>query len=228
MTQQHSQANPHPDQAAGLRTALAAADPSARLQAALTAGTRPDPAFIEPLLARCATESDFYVRDMLTWALIQHDHAEVLARLFPELNSPIAQARSQALHTLSKIGDPASWPAIRVDHLRDVDDEVARAAWRAAAGLVPAADAAALAAELARQFGRGDRDVQLSLSRAFAVLGPAGDAAVERAQHGGNAEARVHAVATERIMQDPEEGFEAALFEARRAVALRSAPLTEG
>lgn len=224
MTQEHSSAH----RAAGLRAALAAVDPSTRLQAALTAGSRPDPAFIAPLLARCASEPDFYVRDMLTWALIQHDHAGVLTQLLPELEAPTAQARSQALHTLSKIGDPRTWSAIRPHHLRDADDDVARAAWRAAAGLVPATDAAALAEELARQFGRGDRDVQLSLSRAFSVLGAAAEGAVERAQQSQDAAVRVHAAATERIMQDPEEGFDAALHEARRVVALRDAPRAEG
>ncbi|MGD9607505.1 MAG: HEAT repeat domain-containing protein, partial [Leucobacter sp.] len=55
--------------AALLRAALSADDSSDRLQAALTAGTRPDEAYLEPLLDRCAVEPDFYVRDMLTWAL---------------------------------------------------------------------------------------------------------------------------------------------------------------
>ena len=47
---------------------------------------------------------------MLTWALIQHDHDQVIARVRPELDLPVAQARAQALHTLSKVGDTSSSP----------------------------------------------------------------------------------------------------------------------
>lgn len=211
-----------------LRDALMAASPSERLQTALTAGTRPDPSFVDALVERCAAEPDFFVRDMLTWALTRHDPSMVVTRLLPELRSETAQARSQALHTLSKIGDTATWSAISTDLLLDPDDEVARAAWRAAAGLVPADRAAGLAETLSTQFGRGDRDVQLSLSRAFAELGSAADGAVERAGSHADEDIRAHAIATARIMEDPDEGFEAAMHEARKVAALRGAPQAEG
>ncbi|MEU1458817.1 HEAT repeat domain-containing protein [Streptomyces avermitilis] len=42
---------------------------STRLQAALAVGTAPDPQFIDKLIERCAIEPEFYVREMLTWAL---------------------------------------------------------------------------------------------------------------------------------------------------------------
>ena len=154
----------------GLAAALASPDSSTRLAAALRAGSRPDPDQIDPLLAQCAIEPDFYVRDMLTWALLQHDRTVVRERVLAELDSATPQARSQALHTLSKIGDPATYPAITRDLLFDADDDVARAAWRTAAGLVPAPGAAALAEDLATQFGRGERAVLLSLSRALVML----------------------------------------------------------
>lgn len=54
----------------------------------------------------------FYVRDMLTWALIRNDTPTLIEQLLPELGSDVAQARSQALHTLSKIGHPDTWRAI--------------------------------------------------------------------------------------------------------------------
>ena len=73
---------------------------SIRLNAALAAGTNPDPAQVGTLLA--------------------------------ELHSTVAQARSQALHTLSKIRNASTWHAITSSLLRDPDDEVARSAWRAA------------------------------------------------------------------------------------------------
>lgn len=205
------------DPAAALRAALAAWIPSARLQAALAAGTHPDPRYIDVLVERCAIEPDFYVRDMLTWALLRQERAATLARVQRELHADAPQARSQALHTLSKLGEPSAWPAITPQHLLDADDEVARAAWRTAAGLAPAEEQAALAETLATQFGRGERDVQLSLTRAFAVLGPAGAPSVERATSHADTAVRRHALATERILQDPEEGFDSAFAAAERA-----------
>lgn len=210
-----------------LRRALEAPRSSARLQAALAAGTGPDPAYVEVLVERSAREPDFFVRDMLTWALTRHDHAEVVPMLLSELRSAVPQARSQALHTLSKIGDPDTWQAITSELLQDEDDEVARAAWRAAVGTVPEDEKGALAQTLSTQFGRGDRDVRLSLSRAFAELGPAADPAVELAESHDDDAVRTHAIATGRIMADPDEGFDAAIAEARRTVALRAAPRIE-
>lgn len=209
-----------------MRHALEATSSSTRLQAALAAGARPAEAFVPPLVERCAVEPDFFVRDMLTWALTRHDPRIVVPLLLAELASPIPQARSQALHTLSKIGDPATWSAITDELLRDEDDEVARAAWRAASGLVPADGVTALAETLATQFGRGDLALQRSLSRAFAVLGAPAAPAVASARRHAAEHVRLHALATERIMADPDEGFETALAEARRLVALRAAPRT--
>jgi hypothetical protein len=49
--------------------ALAAGDASTRLKAVLAIGSSAQPALLDTLVARCAVEPDFYVRDMLTWAL---------------------------------------------------------------------------------------------------------------------------------------------------------------
>ena len=51
-----------------LLDALGAANSSTRLQAALAVGTHSDPGLVDALVARCAIEPDFFVRDMLTWA----------------------------------------------------------------------------------------------------------------------------------------------------------------
>lgn len=208
-----------------LNAALNAPDSSARLQAALAAGTRPEPEYIGSLVARCAVEPDFYVRDMLTWALARHRAALTVPLLLGELRTGAAQARSQALHTLSKIGDPRGWPAITHELLRDPDDEVARSAWRAAAVLAPEEARAELAVTLATQLGRGDRDVRLSLSRALAGLGEAADAALAAAATRGDVESRTHAIATQRLVRDPDESFDASVFEAKRTVALKDAPV---
>jgi hypothetical protein len=62
--------------------------------------------------------------------------------------------------------------------------------------------------------------VQLSLSRALAGLGEAGEEAVAVASTHRDEKVRLHALATQRIMRDPDESFEAAVFEAQRIVAL--------
>jgi len=210
-----------------LKTAFETATSSARLQVALAAGMRPAPEYVEVLVERCGIEPDFYVRDMLTWALTQHDADSAVDRLLPELRSENPQARSQALHTLSKIGDRRVWPAITADLLRDEDDEVARTAWRTAAGLVPQGCEAGLAETLSTQFDRGDRGVRLSLSRALIALGPAASPVIERAKADRDEGVRTHAIATEHLMRDPDQGFDAAIAEAERVVALLGAPLIE-
>ncbi|MCE3551688.1 HEAT repeat domain-containing protein [Pseudonocardia sp. RS11V-5] len=210
-----------------LRSALESPAASARLHAALNAGIRPDPEHVEVLVRRCAVEPDFFVRDMLSWALTRHDVALTVERLLDELGSDVPQGRSQALHTLSKIGDARTWPAITTALLTDEDDEVARTAWRTAAGLVPEGRETGLAETLATQFDRGDGEVQRSLSRAFVALGAAVLPVVERAITARDAGVRTHALATKRLMQHPDEGFDAAIAEARRTVALRGAPLVE-
>ncbi|WP_420111284.1 HEAT repeat domain-containing protein [Pseudactinotalea sp.] len=231
MTQQHTDEQRSDDRrlteqrlAEQVATALAAGDASTRLRAALHAGTNPRPEYVEALVRRCAVEPDFYVRDMLTWALTRADREGTVAQVLLELSSEVAQARSQALHTLSKLGEPQTWPAITEALLRDADDEVARAAWRAATGLVPTGSEGALAVVLATQLGRGDRDVRLSLSRAFGQLGDAGMAVLEGARSHADPEVAAHATATLRLIEDPDEGFDAAIEDARRTVALLASP----
>lgn len=212
------------DMTAGLRAALERPDASQRLRAAMDAGTRPNVAFVDVLVSRCAVEPDFFVRDMLTWALTRHDAALVVAAILPELGSPFPQARSQGLHTLSKIGDPDTWSAITPALLHDEETAVARAAWRAAAGLVPEEERAALATEIAPHLGRGDIETRRSLSRALVMIGEAARVVVERATESDDEDVRVHALATRALLDDPDAGFEGAVDEARRVAALRTAP----
>ncbi len=193
---------------------------SVRLQTALAVGTTPDSRFIEKLIERCAIEPDFYVRDMLTWALTRHPSSMTVPRLIDELRSEHAQARSQALHTLSKIGDRQAWPAITRALLTDADDEVARSAWRAAVVLVPEGEEAGLAGVLATQLGRGKRETQLSLSRALIALGEVIMPTLRAAMTDPDPRVRQHAIATERLLRDPDAGFEFAIEEAKRIMAL--------
>ncbi|MFE0802191.1 HEAT repeat domain-containing protein [Streptomyces sp. NPDC058812] len=194
--------------------------PSVRLRAALGAGTAPDPRFVDKLVERCAVEPEFYVRDMLTWALTRHPSSATLPALLHEVRSERAQARSQALHTLSKIGDRQAWPAITRALLSDVDDEVARSAWRAAVVLVPEGEEPQLATALATQLGRGERETRLSLSRALIALGEVIMPTLRAATTDLNPLVRRHAIATERLLRDPDAGFEFAIEEAKRIVVL--------
>jgi HEAT repeat protein len=203
-----------------LLDALAAGSSSTRLKAALAIGTHPDPGFVDALVARCAIEPDFFVRDMLTWALTRLPRQITVVKLCAELHSEHRQARSQALHTLSKVGDSSAWPAVTRALLHDADDEVARSAWRAAVVLVPDAEKEALAADLAAQLGRGDREVRLSLSRALVALGDVIEPVLRQALTHHDPAVRAHAAATERLLRDPDAGFDLAVDEARRVVAL--------
>jgi len=201
-----------------LRSALSVDSSSDRLQAALSAGSYPNPEFVGVLVDRCAVEPDFYVREMLTWALVRHPASIAVPLVIDQTRSPVPQARSQALHTLSKIGDPRGWPAITPSLLLDAEDEVARTAWRAAVVLVPEEDEAALATTLASLLGRGDRQSKLSLSRALADLGDAAWPALNDASQHAEVAVRIHALATTRMIDDPDEGFDTAMFEAAQSV----------
>lgn len=215
--------------------ALNAPDSSARLQAAMAAGTQATPAQTEParnppgltaarladaLVERCAVEPDFFVRDMLTWALTRLPPELTVPRLRAALTDERPQARSQALHTLSKIGDRSVWPAITAALLHDDDDEVARASWRTAAALVPESERQNLATRLVSELGRGDRSVQRSLSRALIALGDVTEPALSPFLNSDDPAVRAHARATVRILHDPDAGFDVAVDEAIRVVAL--------
>lgn len=212
--------NQHPTDAT-LTAALSAGDSSTRLRAALAAGTDARASLLEVLVERCADEPDFFVRDMLTWALTRLPAAETVPRLVAELDARQPQARSQALHTLSKIGDPQPYLEV-LRFLSDPDDETARTAWRAAEALSPEREKPALATQLATQLGRGEPDLQRSLSRVLVALGDAAEPALRDAAASGEEGVRLHAAATRRLADDPDLGFAAALDEATKASILGS------
>ena len=156
---------------ATLQELLNSPNQSVRLKAALAAGTYPNPDQIEILISQCANESDFFVRDTLSWALMRHDQKSVVEQLKIELKSENPQARSQALHTLSKIGDKENYDLITRDLLLDPDDFVASTAWRSASVLVADKDKQALVDLLISQLGRGDSDIQFGLTRFLCAIG---------------------------------------------------------
>jgi len=156
---------------ATLKTLLESPDQSVRLKAALAAGTYPEDEFIEVLISQCAIEPDFFVRDTLSWALMRNDIPKVVKRLETELHSANLQAKSQAIHTLSKIGDKSNYQLITDDMLFDPDDFMAATAWRVASVLVPDVQKPNLVTKLITQLGRGDSDTQFGLTRFLCALG---------------------------------------------------------
>lgn len=142
-----------------------------RLQAVIAAGTYPEEDFIDVLISQCAIESDFFVRDTLSWALMRNDVPKVVTRLETELQSTNLQAKSQAIHTLSKIGDKKNYSLITDEMLFDSDDFMASTAWRVASVLVPDDQKPNLVKKLITQLGRGDSDTQFGLTRFLCALG---------------------------------------------------------
>lgn len=199
-----------------LAEALESVSASRRLQVAMIAGSRPEPGDVAVLIRRSGVEPDFFVRDMLVWALLSHPADRTVPALLAELDSANPQARAQALHALSKVGDPRGWPAVTDEFIGAADDEVALAAWRAAAALVPSGEEEHLARRLAGQLGRGDHTMQLSLGRTYLSLGEAGEAVLAEAAETAGSEAALHAETIQRIIADPDLGFDAAREEALR------------
>ena len=181
---------------ATLKALLESPDKSVRLQAALAAGTYPEDAYIEVLVKQCAHEPDFFVRDTLSWALMRHEISKVVERLKSELNSDIPQARSQALHTLSKIGDKQFYSLITNEHHFDPLDKVAVTAWRAASVLVPDSEISVLAKILVSQLGRGDSEVQFDLTRFLCALGDSIIQPLSEAVATSNEAVKLHAAFT--------------------------------
>ena len=200
--------------------ALAYGDALVRLKAALAAGSDPEPALAPLLVERCGVEPDFFVRDMLTWALTRQPQDVAVPLVIAELDSASPQARSQALHTLSKIRPVGAWDTLTDSMFADPNDEVARAAWRSGVILVPDTERAGLAQALATQLGRGAAEVKRSLAMAFAELSYAAEEILEEAAHAEDPDTAAHARATLHLLRNPEAGFGYALEEANRATAL--------
>lgn len=188
-----------------IAAALQSDDVSTRLQEALWLGMNPQPEFLDLLVDRCSVESDFSVREQLTWSIIRFPKELVVPKLVTAVSSNINQARSQALHTLSKIEGADAWFVITKELLNDPCDEVAQAAWRAAVTLVPSGEEHGLASDLSALLGRGGREVQRSLSVSLAALGEATVSPVlKKVIIGDDEAARDHALFTQRIFTEPD------------------------
>lgn len=86
---------------------------------------------------------------------------------------------------------------------------------------MPEGQEKALAEELATQFGRGNRDVQLSLSRALVALGAeVFEPLLRKAMTSADPAVKAHATATEQILRDPDAASERAVNAAKRRFVL--------
>ncbi|MBX9988942.1 MAG: HEAT repeat domain-containing protein [Phreatobacter oligotrophus] len=203
-------------------------DPSVRLQAVMAAGLVPSEQDLETLIAWCRVEPDFQVREMLTWTLLRLPRESVVPRLVDELKRPEAQARAQALHTLSKSGAVETWDVVAAQ-LDDEDSVVVRTSWYAAVALVPDNRREWLGRRLAERLGQGDGPTQLSLSRALVALGmDVAESALASVGHDTREAVLKHVAEVRRLINDPEGAFAPSLLTARREVAMGRTRSTKG
>lgn len=148
---------------AALRAAFST-DPSVRQEAALRLGTLADAALAPQLVTLLVAEPDFYVRETLTWAVVNQAQA-ALPHLLAALEGS-DPSRVQVLHALSKIRDPRAVPHI-LPLADDPDDAVAAKAWWALGrtGTPEAVPA------LLRHLGDPDEARRRELTRALEQLG---------------------------------------------------------
>lgn len=140
-------------------------DRDVRQAAALRLGEQADPADAELLVEHLLAEPDFFVRETLTWSAVRLGEAAV-EHLRPRLSDPAPAVRTQVLHVLSKIGDPATAATV----LPVVEDEVPEVAAKAYWALSRIGDPAAVPA-LVAALGRGDAAHRNSLTTALAAFG---------------------------------------------------------
>ena len=186
-----------------LIAALGADVESTRLKAALAIGSAPEPGLLDILIERCAIEPDFYVRDMLTWALTRFPSEITVPRLLAELR----RARSGPEPGLAHAVQDQERPRMARDHAIPAARLRRRGRpERMACGRRPRARRGRRGP--GRGIGRAVRsrrpDVQLSLSRALLALGEEVVGPVLRKAM--TSETRVvhaHASATERLLSEP-------------------------
>ncbi|MDO5735681.1 MAG: HEAT repeat domain-containing protein [Propionibacteriaceae bacterium] len=173
-----------------------------RLRAAMDAGTLHDPQVTDILVSRLGVEEDSRVREILTWALVQHGDAAVPAVL-ALLGSENPLERRQAAHVLSKIGDPSHVPYL-LPVVADEDADVAIKAYRAAAST----GSLEVVQPLVARLGDGDAGQRDALSNAMQQLGELGVDALMAALSDSDSAVRLHAA--EAIAQVGEDAEPAA------------------
>ncbi len=176
-----------------LLDALRSDDPRLRQQAAMELGAQDATPVMPALVAAMAAETDDFVRETLIWAVVARPDAAT-----PELVKALDRdlPREPILHALSKIGDPATVPAI-LPHAADPDPTVAAKAWWALGRIgdgIPT---------LVTHLGAADAERRLGLTRALLQAGAPAIDALAGALTSDDAAVRSHAAEILVAFADP-------------------------
>lgn len=167
---------------------------SVRFRAALDASGQTPVADLLDLLRSDPADG---VREVATWALVQHG-ASALDAVVAELHDPDAGVRRQMAHVLGKLADPRAVPAL-AGLLDDPDPEVAA---KAAFGLGQIGGPDAVAA-LVGVLGRGPATLRATIVAALGRLGTRATAALVTALESDDAARRADAAETLGLIEDP-------------------------
>lgn len=176
-------------------TALRSGDPRARQAAAMRVGTLDATEVMGELVSAMAVEPDAFVRETLIWAVVSRPRAAT-AHLVAALERDLP--REPILHALSKIGDPATVPAI-LPFATHADSAVAAKAWWALGCIAADESLPALLAHL----GAAEAERRAGLTRAVLQFGAAAIDPLGEALESTDAAVRSHAAEILVAFSDP-------------------------
>lgn len=181
---------PDRSESAALIRQLRDPDVNIRYRAAMELGTREDPT-VGPALARAlGPEENARVREMLTWATVQHA-TDAMDELIGQLGDPDPAVREQTLHVLSKIGEPRIAPYV-IPLIADTEPLVAIKAYRAAAST----RSPEVIEPLVYRLGDGEAEQRDQLARNLVLLGEPAVPALIAATADPRPRVRLHALET--------------------------------
>ncbi len=163
-------------------------DKNVRIEAALDIGKLADPTAIPALIQRLGSETDFFVRENIVWALVRMGDAAVLPTI-DVLQHGDAPVRYHAAHVLSKLGDRRAVAAL-IEALHDDDSMLSQ---KAAYALGSLRDVRALPA-LLELLGADGSEMRSTIHDAITAFG---SAAVEPLSHRLGRDARTTAIRVE-------------------------------
>ena len=175
-------------------------DESVRQRAALALGPMVTPDLAPRLAAQLWTDTDFFVRETLTWNLVRIGEAAKPYALVA-LRDERAQVRHDAAHLLGKIGDPSVLPDL-APLTADSDDAVAAKARFVLARLGDPAAIPVLVAYL----GTGNDESRTELTRDIASFGQAAVTHLEKAVTHTDQSVREHAQWVLDVIREGEDG----------------------
>ncbi|MCU0463676.1 MAG: HEAT repeat domain-containing protein, partial [Anaerolineae bacterium] len=164
-------------------------DRSQRGQGALSLGALRDERALEALLTALAVESDLFVREDITWALVRQGEA-ALESLLALLNHERADLRHHAAHVLGKIGDRRAAPAL----IAAVTHDPAPAVIQKTAFTLSQMKVAGAIPALVARLGHPDSEVQTALTKALESFEAQAVPALTEAARSADETVRAHAV----------------------------------